>query len=119
VQGCLKVMGDLGMLEAGAIAPQVSHIEYFAEDPRDNSGHLQIQHPSPIEGFFEPAVELGERVEEDDLIGTVCDVLGETIKEVRATETGIILMLRWGRHANAGDALGAILPEAYLVRGGA
>lgn len=107
VQGCLNVMADLGMIDQ-ALPP--TRIEYVVEDPRDDSGHLQIQHPAPIEGFFDPDVELGQIVRKGEAIGTVCDIMGEKTEAVRASEAGVILMLRWFRHVNAGDALAAILP---------
>src|SRR2546421_12528373 len=47
--GCLNVMASLGMIQRTVPESRVKHI---VEDPRDNSGYLQIQHPAPIEGFF-------------------------------------------------------------------
>jgi len=116
VQGCINVMASLGMMQP---APCTSHVKYIVEDPRDNSGHLQIQHPSPMEGFFDPLVELGQPIKQGDRIGTVCDVWGERVETVCATETGIVLMLRWFRHVNAGDALAAILPSQFSRTEGA
>jgi predicted deacylase len=114
VRGCLNVMTELKMLPGGCAASAIQHI---VEDPRDNSGYLQIQHPAPVEGFFEPAVSLGQKVSRGDSIGAITDVLGDHREAVTATEDGIVLMLRWTRRVNAGDALAAILPTAFSVRG--
>jgi len=107
VEGCLSVMAELGMLERESTE---SRVEYIVEDPRDQSGYLQIQHPAPQEGFFEQQVELGQRIQKGDCIGLVADILGESNVPVLAQEDGIVLMLRWTRRVNAGDALAAILP---------
>jgi predicted deacylase len=114
VRGCLNVMKRLQMLPGATDPPAIEHV---VEDPRDNSGYLQIQHPAPVEGFFEPAVSLGQSVSQGDPIGAVCDVLGEHRQTVTVAETGIVLMLRWLRRVNAGGALAAILPTAFSVKG--
>src|SRR5262249_42350491 len=64
VRGSLAVLADLGLANgrrdpAGDVVPPVPLI---VEDDRPNSGHMQINHPAPCEGLFEPAVLLGERV---------------------------------------------------------
>jgi predicted deacylase len=110
VDGCLNVMQEFGMIDRQIPAARIKH---FVEDARDHSGHLQIQHPAPMQGFFEPAVKLEQSVNQGDVIGTVCDVLGEKTETVRASESGVILMLRWFRHVNAQDALAAILPTEF------
>lgn len=110
VQGCLNVMRELGMIDRPAPIWRIIHV---VEDPRDHSGYLQIQHPAPMQGFFEPVVQLQQCVEQGEIIGTICDVLGEKVETVRASESGLILMLRWFRHVNAQDALAAILPTEF------
>src|SRR5205085_12461248 len=47
VHGCLNVMAELGMIERAAPAARV---RYIVEDARAQSGHLQVQHPAPMEG---------------------------------------------------------------------
>ena len=107
VEGCLAVMSELGLLERPA---QPSRVEHFVEDPRMQSGVLQIQHPAPCDGFFEHAVQLGQAVDKGDLIGNVIDVMGDRREPVLAHEAGVVLMLRWVRSVNAAEALAAILP---------
>jgi predicted deacylase len=108
VEGCMSVMAELGMIDRPRAE---SHIEHSVEDPRDQSGHLQIQHPSLCEGFFEPEVKLGDAVAVGQRLGAVSDTLGGRKEPVFAQQAGIILMLRWTRRVNAGDALAAILPS--------
>ena len=91
VQGCLNVMSDLGMIDL--TLPQ-TRVEHVVEDNRPLAGYMQIQNPSPIAGFFDAQVKLGQRVQRGDLLGTVCDVLGERIEPITSKQNGIILSLK-------------------------
>ncbi len=71
VQGCVNVMGELVMVE----------------DNSEGAGHMQIQNQSPITGFFEPAVGLGDSVRVGDVLGRVTDMMGDRV-EVNALATG-------------------------------
>jgi predicted deacylase len=106
VDGCLNVMGYLGMIDRPA--PPV-RIEHVVEDERDSAGFMQIQNLSPIEGFFEPLVSLGQRVEPGDPLGTVCDVLGDRVETVRSTQSGVVLTLRSLSRVDADETLGVIV----------
>jgi predicted deacylase len=105
VDGCLNVMGELGMMDH---PPPRSRVRHVIEDARDRSGHLQVQHPAPIDGFFEPAVTLGDVVQAGQLLGHVYDFFGEDEEPVRAAEAGIVLMLRAINKVSVGEALAAI-----------
>src|SRR5262245_22166657 len=74
VEGCLNVLAELGMIERALAAPRPEPL--IVEDARPGSGHMQVNHASPCEGFFEPAVALGQRVRQGDVLGTVSDPLG-------------------------------------------
>lgn len=89
--GCLNVLGLLDMIDREQPADRIDH---FVEDERELSGYMQIQNPAPMEGFFEPAVTLGQSIERGDLIGTVCDVMGDRVEPVHAMQTGIVLTLK-------------------------
>jgi predicted deacylase len=106
VAGCFGVMAELGMIDR---APSISRVRHIVEDDRDKSGHLQINHPSPRDGFFEPAVRLGQIVSTGDTIGTVTNVLGDDVTTVRASSSGMILMLRAFRSVKRRDPLAAII----------
>jgi predicted deacylase len=113
VDGCLNVLAHLGMIER---TRPPSRVALVVEDDRPGSGHLQVCHPSPQSGFFEPAVALGQRVQAGDPIGTVTDVLGTNVCTVPAEQTGLVLMLRTFASVAEGDSLAVILETP--VRGG-
>jgi len=106
LQGCLNVLGEFDMISH--VAPP-SRVVHFIEDPRPNVGHLQICHPAPINGYFEPTVKLGDLVRKGDLVGTVCDVLGEERHEIRADNTGMVIVLHTYPRVNKGTGVLVVL----------
>lgn len=111
VEGCLNVMLLLGMIDR---KPPASRIEEQVEDPRPQSGHMQVCNPSPMTGLFEPAVELGQFVEIDDVLGTVSDPLGEATATVRTRQRGRVLVLRSFPCVAEGDGLAVILESPEM-----
>jgi predicted deacylase len=109
VSGCLNVLAELGMLARERPASRVRHI---VEDDRPNAGFLQLGHPSPIDGQFQPLVELDQPVRRGDPIGTVTDILGERTETVTAVCDGSVLMLRALPRVAAGEGLAMILDTA-------
>lgn len=107
VRGCLNVASHLGMIDT--VAP-VREVEYFVEDDRADSGHLQVQHPAPIGGLFVPCAKLGSVLREGDLLGEVIDLPGEAHAPVVAQSDGIFLFVRVSPVVRKGDGLGGILP---------
>ncbi len=114
VAGCLNVMGELGMIDRTSPS---SRIEHLVEDERSDSAHMQIQNPSPVAGFFESAVELGQRVEPGDALGTVSDPLGHRVETVRSTQCGLVIVLRTICRVAKDDAL-AVIVEVDRPYGG-
>ncbi len=106
VEGCLNVMGLLEMIDHD-VPP--CRVEHTVEDSRPDSGHMQVCNPSPMTGFFEPAVRLGQRMEAGERIGTVTDALGTTSHEIRAQQAGIVLVLRTFARVLEGESVGVIL----------
>ena len=106
VAGCLNVMGQLGLIDRRQPS---SNVKYTVEDRRESSGHMQICYPAPLDGYFEPAVELGQEITVGQTVGTVCDVLGEREVTVPAEQSGVVLTLRTYSRVLAGDSLGVIL----------
>lgn len=47
-------------------------------------------------------------VQQGQLLGTVCDMLGEEIRQVRAAESRIVLVLRTFPRIHKGETLGGI-----------
>lgn len=106
VDGCLNVMAELNMLDR---EPSDDHVETIVEDPRPNSGHMQVCNPSPITGYFEPAVSLGDEIDAGDPLGTVFDTVGSDRRTITATQSGIVLVLRTFPRVHEGESVGVIL----------
>ena len=117
VEGCLNVMGLLEMIDRKA---EPSRVEHLVEDPRPGSGHMHVKNPAPCEGYFHPHVGLGQVVSPGDLLGTVCDELGENLHEVRSTQSGVVLTLRTFPRVDKGEGLVVILedPSHATAKGG-
>ncbi len=106
VEGCLNVMSLLEMIDR----PQPpSRVEHVVEDSRPGSGHMQVCNPSPMTGFFEPAIKLGDSISNGQLIGTVTDPLSNDVREIRAEQTGIVLVLRTFPRDMENDSVAVIL----------
>ena len=115
VKGCRNVMIELGMIPGER---PTSHIELAVEDPRPESGHMQVCNPSPTAGFFEPSVQLGQNVQTGDLLGTVSDALGHQVTPIHAKRDGLVIVLRTLSPVQRGTSLAVILnssPPATLV----
>jgi len=106
VAGCLDVAAELGMLDRSRRPSMVRHV---VEDDRPESGHLQVCHPSPIGGLFEPRVALGEQVLRGDAIGRVTDDSGRRSASVESAREGIVLCLRSFARVEEGDSLAVVL----------
>ncbi|MFO1096335.1 MAG: M14 family metallopeptidase [Planctomycetaceae bacterium] len=107
VDGCLNVAAALKFIDRPAAAPRIAQV---VEDPRPASGHLQVMHPAPAAGFFQPAVDLGERVSAGQLWGTVLDPFGVPLGDVKAAESGLALFLRAVPAVQDGESTGGVLP---------
>ena len=106
VDGCLNVMAELKML---ARQPPTNRVETIVEDPRPNSGHMQVCNVSPISGYFEAEVSLGDKIKVGDPLGTVCDTVGADCRTIVATQSGIVLVLRTFPRVHEGESVGVIL----------
>jgi predicted deacylase len=95
--------------------PNSSAPPILVEDDRPGAGHMQVNHPSPCDGFFEPAVSLGQRVEAGELLGSVTDLLGENAAPVRARYAGLVLVLHTFSRVNAGTGLVVILDSSRAL----
>ena len=115
VSGCLRVLADVGVI---ADAPDSSAVpQRVVEDPRPGSGHMQVNHPARVEGFFEPTVILGQRVREGDVLGTITDVLGQRVEVIRAADAGVVLVLQTFARIDAGTSVAVILPTEPTFAG--
>ena len=91
VRGCLNVMAEFGLVDDRPDLPDRPAL--VVEDNRPGAGHMQVNHPSPCEGFFEPAVQLGQHVRAEDVLGWVTDLLGRRVEVVRARYAGMVIVL--------------------------
>jgi predicted deacylase len=107
-EGVLNVMADLGMIHRTLPA---SRVEEVVEDTRPGSGHMQVCHPAPMDGCFEPAVALGDKVEKGQPLGHVLDFTGEVGLPVNAEESGRLIVQRTFPRVRKGDSVGVILPD--------
>lgn len=113
VQGCLNVLAALDLIDPDLAAPSPEPL--VVEDPRVGSGHMQVQHPAPCAGLFQPAVSLGQSVRQGDLLGTILDPLGDPAagpQPIPADRTGLVLVLRCAAQVDAGESLGVVLEVA-------
>ncbi len=106
VDGCLNVMSELEMLDRERPGSRVSHV---VEDYRPNAGHMQVCNPSPVTGYFETNVKLGDAVRQGDVLGTIYPLDGSTSAVVRATESGIVIVLRTFPRVHASESVGVVL----------
>ncbi|MGI8982810.1 MAG: succinylglutamate desuccinylase/aspartoacylase family protein [Pirellulaceae bacterium] len=107
VIGCRGVMAEFGMLAAQPVSPTQTPV--VVEDSRPGSGHMQVNHPAPCGGFFEPTVQLGQRVHAGDVLGTICEPLGELIEVIRSRYTGIVIVLHTFPRVEAGVSVAVVL----------
>jgi predicted deacylase len=91
VNGCLNVMGDIGMLSREL---PMTRVEHMVEDDTPGSGHMQVCHPSPVTGLFEPHVRLGDHVGQGQTIGIVRELDSTTTHSVEADKAGMVIVLR-------------------------
>lgn len=105
-QGCLNVMGLLEMIEHQQPPSKIRHV---VEDPRKSSGHMQICHPAPMTGYFEPAIQLGDPISQGMLLGTICDPGGERKETILAEKTGLVIVLKTFPRVLEGEALAVVM----------
>jgi len=110
VDGCLNVMAHLGFIERQLSTPAVQEI---VEDCRPESGHMQVCNPSPLTGFFQPAVELGQNVERGTILGVVAGVGDAVAKEITAQQSGRVVVLRRFPRVNKGASIGVIAERGH------
>jgi predicted deacylase len=107
VHGCLNIMAEFGLLP-GPVVP-MAETPIVVEDSRPGSGHMQLNHPTPCGGFFEPAVQLGQRVIKGDKLGTVVDLLGKRVEVIHALYGGLVIVLHTFCRVDSGVSVAVIL----------
>lgn len=106
VRGCRNVMIELGLLDG---APDIPTPPLIVEDHRPGAGHMQVNHPAPCDGFFQPVVTLGQRVQAGELVGTVCDVVGQRVERIESRYTGVVIVLQTFPTVSAGASVAVVM----------
>lgn len=106
VEGCLNVLGEFGMIDREQPPSRVRHV---VEDPRPQSGYMQLNYPAPFDGFFEASVKLEQSIQTGEPLGTVSNFLGDRTETVLSTQTGFVLTLRAYNRVHKGDCLAVIV----------
>lgn len=106
VAGCLNVMGELNLLDRDR---PVDRVEHLVEDSRPGSGHIQVNNPSPVTGYFEPSVRLGQQIERGELLGTVYGLDGNESHQIISEQSGLVLVLRTFPRVMEGESVGLVL----------
>jgi predicted deacylase len=109
-QGVRNLLRHLRISPGQPTRPPADQV--VVEDFTRGSGNLQHQHVTPVGGLFHAEVGLYARVEQGQRLGTVRDLFGETIHEVRASRTGVLITVRHVARVRPGDALANIAPNA-------
>ncbi|MBM4071710.1 MAG: succinylglutamate desuccinylase [Planctomycetes bacterium] len=107
IHGCLNVLADLEMLERRRSLPISPPL--IVEDPRPGAGHMQVNHPAPVEGFFTPSVDLGSKVQAGQPLGVISDLLGKSAQPVPAQHGGMVLVIHARCYIAAGECAGVVL----------
>ena len=106
--GCIGVLENLEMIAATPNSHKSP--EQFVEDPTPQQGHLQAKMPSPAEGIFVPAVELGQMIDAGEHWGVIHHLETGKQTNIFADISGMVLFLRVDARVNIGESLGGILP---------
>lgn len=98
--GIRHVMAYLGIVEGPyPTAPP----RYLVEDPGEESGHLQLDHPSPTSGLLVPGVGVWDWVDRGQPLGEIRHPDGTVLGVVRAERAGRVLCLRTLPRVFSGD----------------
>ncbi|EAQ78363.1 succinylglutamate desuccinylase/aspartoacylase family protein [Blastopirellula marina] len=109
IQGCKQVMGALKMIADLPAAADVDR--YVIEDDRDASGHLQINYPAPIAGYYEASAALDAMIVPGDELGRIYDPQTLDPTPICATQRGRLITRRVLPAVDVGDCLAVILED--------
>ena len=110
VRGCRNVMAEFGILDRGENR-ESDEEPLIVEDSRPGSGHMQVNHPAPCDGFFEAAVTLGLAVEEGQLLGVISDPLGLRREAILSRYAGLVIVLHTFPCVTVGTSVAVVLEQ--------
>jgi predicted deacylase len=108
LEGVRRVMRYLGILSP-RLAPEAPAL--FVEDRSPEAAHLQLHHVSEAEGFFRPAVRLGQAARAGEAFGEIVDDAGRPRQQILCDTTGRVIFLRATPRVSHGTTCGTILAE--------
>lgn len=111
VDGCRRVLREIGMVAAAPPLAIDAASVLTVEDQRVGSGHMQVNLPAPQDGFFEPAVKLGQRVRRGERFGAVSDVTGGRVIDVTVPHDGLVIVLHTFARVAEHECLGVVLEQ--------
>lgn len=97
-EGVRRVMQLLGVLPGTPPMAAIAH-DLVGEGDVDRSL------TAPIDGLLINAANLLQNVRQGDLLGTICDLAGEPLAEIRAPSSGVLMLRREAASVHAGDLL--------------
>ncbi|NGM62835.1 succinylglutamate desuccinylase [Sphingobacterium sp. SGG-5] len=106
-EACIRILAYQGLFEEPFSIQD--RYNYWLEDERPDSGHLQIKMPAPVGGVFIALAKTGEYMRKGQLFGEIADPLSKETHPIFAGEDGLVFLLRTNVHVKAGEALGGIL----------
>lgn len=102
-----RMLAQLDMLEYHATGER--KWQYWLEDYRQDSGHLQAKMPAPEAGIFVADVSVGDWVAKGQRFGYIVNPRNGQSNEVFAGESGLVFLLSSRVLVEKGDALGGIM----------
>jgi predicted deacylase len=97
IQGILRVMGQIGMLPAGATPPANKNKVFIARSTR------WVR--APHGGIFLAQKKLGDNVKKGEVLGHISSPFGDHFTAIEADNSGIIIGMSYLPLSNEGDAL--------------
>jgi uncharacterized protein len=111
-------MGQMGFNEgdtargARGVLNVLRHLKMLPGEPDCRGTPRQtgseLYHHTPFGGGFFPAVQAAQEVREGDVLGTVCDIFGQPVGEVRAQTSGMVAAIRFYPVVSAGEWVASV-----------
>ena len=106
VRGLSRLLVHLGMVD-GENAPLEPR--EIAESIGHGAGLMSSHNQSPVSGLWRPAKAVWDRVSIDELLGTVYDLYGKPIHEMRAQRDGVVISVPKMQYIEQGTQCGIVL----------
>lgn len=107
LQGVRQVLACLGVLDEPY---PTDPPPWLRETTEGQEGHLQVDHPAPRRGLFQPSVAVWDEVAEGDPLGMLSNPGGYEVTEIRAERGGRVACLRTAPPVDEGEFLAVVVP---------